>query len=199
MERGPLFLHSPQWAAIFAASFAAMWLHEGWVYSRDRRKVQGEDSDRGSMWVIVLLQNLGFLSAFAIPWLTDRGAIPVRDDVVFFAGIGTFWFGLLFRLWSVLTLGRFFRTRVVVQDDHRLITSGPYRLLRNPSYTGGLLMLAGIGLAQGNALSVASIVGGGLFGYAWRIRAEELALRARFGAVFEDYARRTWAVIPLIW
>jgi protein-S-isoprenylcysteine O-methyltransferase Ste14 len=60
-------------------------------------------------------------------------------------------------------------------------------------------MFLGIGLAQGNALSVASIVGGAALAYAWRIRAEELALRARFGQAFDDYARRTWAVIPLLW
>jgi protein-S-isoprenylcysteine O-methyltransferase len=185
--------------AIFWGSFAALIAHEAWVFSRDRRKVAGQQRDRGSVVVIVLLQYVGFFGAFAIPWATAIGRIPVRPEVLFPVAIAIFWAGWLLRFWSVLTLGRYFRTTVVVQDDHQLVTAGPYRWLRNPSYTGALLMFLGIGLAQGDALSVAAIVGSGLLGYAWRIRAEELALRARFGQAFDDYARRTWAVIPLVW
>jgi protein-S-isoprenylcysteine O-methyltransferase len=199
MPHLPLFMQSPRWATIFWISFAAFVAHEVWVFSRDRRAVQGETRDRGSFQAIVVLQNLGFLGCFAIPYITSKGAIPVRPELLFYTAIGVLWIGLLFRFWSVTTLGRFFRTMVVVQDDHRLITTGPYRYLRNPSYTGGLLMLLGVGLAQGNAFSVLSIMTGGVLAYAWRVRAEELALRQKFGEAFDDYARRTWAVIPLVW
>jgi len=197
--QGPLYLHSHLRAEVFWATFAAMIAHEMWVFSRDRRKVSGQRRDGGSLWVIAVLQNLGFLAAFAIPWVTSKGEIPVRDEVLFPVAIGVFWLGWLLRFWSVLTLGRYFRTTVVVQDDHKLITRGPYRLLRNPSYTGAFLMFLGIGLAQGNALSVASIEGTAFLAYGWRIHMEELALRARFGQAFDDYAKRTWAMIPLIW
>ncbi len=197
--QGPLFLQSSLWTAIFWGSFAALCAHEAWVFSRDRRKVSGERRDGGSLWVIVVVQNAGFFACFMIPWATRVGEIPLRADALLAIAFGVFWTGWLLRFWSVVTLGRFFRTTVVVQDGHRLITSGPYRLLRNPSYTGALLMFLGIGLAQGNALSVASIVGGALLAYAWRIRMEELALRARFGQAFDDYAERTWAVVPFIW
>ena len=197
--QGPLYLQSPVWAAVFWASFAALFLHEAWVFSRDRRKVAGERRDGGSLWVIVVVQNLGFVAAFAIPWVTSAGRIPLPAAVLFPVAIGVFWAGWALRFWSVLTLGRYFRTTVFVQDEHRLITHGPYRWLRNPSYTGALLMFLGIGLAQGGVWSVVSIVGGGLVGYAWRVRMEELALRARFGQAFDDYARRSWAVVPFIW
>jgi protein-S-isoprenylcysteine O-methyltransferase len=196
---GPLYLQSGLWAAIFWASFAALIAHEAWVMSRDRRKVAGERRDGGSFWVIVVLQNAGFFGAFIIPWTTSSGVIPVRSEVLFPIAMAVFWAGWLLRFWSVLTLGRYFRTTVVVQDDHRLITSGPYRVVRNPSYSGALLMFLGIGLAQGNAWSVAAIVGTGLVAYAWRVRMEELALRTRFGQAFDDYADRTWAVIPFVW
>ena len=199
MPHLPLYLQSPLWTAIFWAAFAAFVAHEGWVFSRDRRVVKGDRRDRGSFQAIIVLQNLGFLGAFIIPYVTSKGDIPVRSDVLFFTAIGMLWFGLLFRFWSVVTLGKFFRTTVVVQDDHRLITTGPYRYLRNPSYTGALFILLGVGLAQGNAFSLLSIMVGGLLAYIWRVRAEELALRERFGQIFDAYARRTWAVIPLIW
>ena len=86
-----------------------------------------------------------------------------------------------------------------IQDDHRLITSGPYRRLRNPSYTGGLLTFVGIGLALGNWLSLAAAAGALLVAYGWRIRAEEKALRERFGQAYADCMRRSWALIPLLW
>jgi isoprenylcysteine carboxyl methyltransferase (ICMT) family protein YpbQ len=42
-------------------------------------------------------------------------------------------------MWAILTLGRFFRFVVVIQEGHRIIDRGPYRFLRHPSYTGGLV------------------------------------------------------------
>jgi protein-S-isoprenylcysteine O-methyltransferase len=199
MTYAPLYLHDRLWTIVFWLSFLAMAVHEIWVFSRDRRKVRGEKRDRGSLQAIVLLQNIGFLACFAIPYLTDKGAIRMNEPVLFWGAIGIFWLGWLLRNWAVRTLGRFFRTTVIVQDDHRLVTSGPYRFLRNPSYTGGLLMLLGIGLAQGNAFSTLAIVVTGLLGYGFRIMTEDAALKSRFGQDYEAYRRRSWALIPPIW
>lgn len=54
-------------------------------------------------------------------------------------------------------------------------------------------------LAMGNWLSLAAPVLCLLIGYAWRIRVEENALSARFGAVFAAHRRRTWSIIPFLW
>src|SRR5207344_2501043 len=115
-------IQSPLWAQLFWVSFAAMILQEWWILSRDRRSVKGQKRDAGSFLGLVVFMNAGYAGAFAIPWLTSYGHIPVRPDLMFFTAIGLLWFGVLFRLWSVLTLGRFFRTSVTVHDDHRLIT-----------------------------------------------------------------------------
>lgn len=199
MTYAPLYMQDRLWTVVFWLSVAAMFLHEMWVFSRDRRKVSGEARDRGSLQAIVLLQNLGFFGCFVIPYRTDVGAIRMAPAALFWTAIGVFWLGWLLRNWAVRTLGRFFRTTVIVQDDHRLITSGPYRFLRNPSYTGALMMLLGIGLAQGNAFSVLAIFATGLLGYALRIMAEDAALKSRFGADYDAYRRRSWALIPPIW
>ena len=199
MPHHPLYLQSTTWAGVFWGSFACLVLHEMWVFARDRREAKGERRDRGSLQVIALLQNLGFLTCFVVPYLTARGRIAIRPDVLFWSAIGVFWLGWLLRNWSVRTLGRFFRTTVIIQDDHRLVTSGPYRFLRNPSYTGALMMFAGIGLAQGDAISLAAILVGGLLGYGVRIHAEDAALRSRFGAEYDAYRKRSWALAPPIW
>jgi protein-S-isoprenylcysteine O-methyltransferase len=101
------------------------------------------------------------------------------------------------RLWAVLALGRFFRITVLVQDQHRLVDTGPYRLLRHPAYTGRLLTMIGLGLAMRNWLSLAAIVLV-LLADAYRIRVEEQALRARFGESYERYAASRWRLVPFL-
>jgi protein-S-isoprenylcysteine O-methyltransferase Ste14 len=97
------------------------------------------------------------------------------------------------------TLGAQWSLTARVLADHRLITSGAYKRVRHPIYTGMLGMLLATGLA-------ASHWGGLLAGLIvfWagtliRVRSEERLLRAAFGAQYEDYARRVPAVLPGIY
>lgn len=119
--------------------------------------------------------------------------------LVFPLALVVVWSGMALRLWAILTLGRFFRTTVVVQEDHVLVQSGPYGMLRNPAYTGALITLAGFGAAIGNWISVALLTAVPLVGYVRRIRVEERALSARFGPTYLAYRKRTWALFPLLW
>ena len=57
-----------------------------------------------------------------------------------------------------MTLGRFFTYDVTIQPGHRVVTSGPYRWVRHPSYTGGLLGLLGLGVALGSGAAVLALV-----------------------------------------
>jgi len=102
------------------------------------------------------------------------------------------------RLWAIRVLGQSFRTTVIVQDQHRLVEAGPYRLLRHPSYTGTLLTILGIGLCLGNWISLLLVIAGSAIGYGYRIMVEERALRLRFGPQYDAYARRRWRLIPFL-
>jgi protein-S-isoprenylcysteine O-methyltransferase len=102
------------------------------------------------------------------------------------------------RLWAVLVLGRFFRITVIMQDEHRLVEEGPYRLLRHPGYAGGLLTIIGIGLAMGNWLALLVLLAAVLLGYGYRIRVEERALRQRFGERYDRYAASRWRLVPFL-
>ena len=195
----PLFDMSPGWRLVFWASFTAWMLSEMWVFLRDARAASGARTDRGSRFLIIVLVWFGLWGAFAFAYGLDGWRIDVEPRVLFPASIALIWTGMLLRIWSVLTLGRFFRTSVIVQDDHKLIRRGPYRVLRNPSYTGALISLAGVCLAMGSWASVAAGMGCLLVAYAWRIRVEERALKERFGADFDQYRKSTWALIPFVW
>lgn len=43
---------------------------------------------------------------------------------------------LHFRLWAMRTLGEYFTFQVMIREDHKLISHGPYKYLMHPSYTG---------------------------------------------------------------
>jgi protein-S-isoprenylcysteine O-methyltransferase Ste14 len=94
-------------------------------------------------------------------------------------------------------LGRQFAYQARLVEGHRLITTGPYRYVRNPIYTA----LFGLGLATGLVLSRWPVVP--IFavlyaaGTVIRVRSEERLLRAEFGPEFEDYARRVPAFVPI--
>ncbi|OBZ68809.1 hypothetical protein A0H81_10995 [Grifola frondosa] len=56
--------------------------------------------------------------------------------------------GSLLRLTCYRTLGAFFTFELAILPAHRLIASGPYSVIRHPAYTGSLLMLMGLALAN---------------------------------------------------
>jgi len=94
-------------------------------------------------------------------------------------------------------LGRQWRVTAVVTDDHELITTGPYRVVRHPVYSAWLLMLAAVALLRGPVLlgPVAACVFAA--GMEIRVRAEERLLRETFGDRYSTYVSSTrWAYLP---
>ena len=189
----------PVWRSVFWLSYCAWIALEIWVFSRDRRAASGEKRDRGSLYVVIIAIILALVTAFNAPRAVPFAQIPVLRLLMLRCGITMIWLGIALRLWAVLTLGRFFRTSVFVLDEHRLVTEGPYRLLRHPAYSGTLLTLTGIGVCMGNWVSILGTLLCGLIGYGWRITVEERALRERFGASFQENSKQTWAIIPFVW
>jgi protein-S-isoprenylcysteine O-methyltransferase len=114
-------------------------------------------------------------------------------------GLGIAASGVALRTWSIVTLGRFFTYDVTIQPEHRVVTAGPYRWLRHPSYTGGLVGLLGLGVALGSAAAVLALVVVPLIGVLIRIRHEERTLRTALGAEYDAYAAHTPRLIPRIW
>ena len=194
-----LFAERRLWSAIYWATFVAFFGATSWVQNREKNAARGDMRDRGSKPVIYVGSLVGMAGAFLAPAYWPEAKIGLPPEPVFATAMALIWVGLLLYIWAVLTLGAFFRTSVQLLDGQRLVRRGPYRLLRHPAYTGGILLFAGIGLSTGNWISAVVAPLSAIVAYAWRIHVEELALRERFGAEFEDHRKRTWAVIPLVW
>jgi protein-S-isoprenylcysteine O-methyltransferase Ste14 len=103
------------------------------------------------------------------------------------------------RYWSIKTLGHFFTASVLVTDSQKIITGGPYKILRHPSYTGGLLTVVGTPLVLENTYSVFLTLFLMILAYAFRIKAEEKAMIKTFGNFYRTYQQNTRKLIPLLW
>jgi protein-S-isoprenylcysteine O-methyltransferase len=114
-------------------------------------------------------------------------------------GLAVFAAGLALRAWAVRELGRFFKFTVVVQADHQVVDSGPYRLIRHPSYTGLLMAALGLGISLGTWLSIPLCLAPPLIGFGLRLTHEEQVLADELGEPYRAYMRRTWRLIPGVW
>ena len=115
------------------------------------------------------------------------------------AGLALMVAGIGLRAWSIVTLGRFFQYQIKVQPGHQVVTSGPYRFVRHPSYTGIAMVLAGIALASGDVWSLLAVAVLGGAGLAVRIRAEERQLTQALGAEYERFAAGRKRLVPGVW
>ncbi|HLH12373.1 MAG TPA: isoprenylcysteine carboxylmethyltransferase family protein [Methylovirgula sp.] len=158
----------------------------------------GEREDRSNRWVFIAFAIVALLSAY-VPAYTDRGNIWTIDgETIRWFGIFLVLTGSVVRLWPVFVLGNRFSGLVAIQAEHRLVTTGIYGTIRNPSYLGliitafgwALVFRSGIGLILA-AFNIPILIG--------RMNAEERLLRGQFGAEYDAYVARTWRLIPYVY
>jgi protein-S-isoprenylcysteine O-methyltransferase Ste14 len=137
----------------------------------------------------------GFYLAFHLTKLAMPG--PGRVYVV--AGVALIWLGVALRQWAVHTLGRFFTFKLTVQSDQRVVESGPYRVVRHPSYSGLLLSGLGTAIALGNWLALGLLTVPYLIALAHRIGIEERMLRDGLGPDYARYAASRTRLVPGVW
>jgi protein-S-isoprenylcysteine O-methyltransferase Ste14 len=169
------------------------------VVLRVRELLQGKGGhahDRATRVFIGLSVGAAIVLAFwartAVPLLRAPAAARVLGVVVM-------WLGLAVRAWAVVTLGGAFRTTVEVDPGQAVVTTGPYRWIRHPSYTGLLLVIAGFGLALGNWLSFAAGLVLPVPAIMRRIQVEEAELDRVLGDAYRSYRTTTTRLIPRVW
>lgn len=101
------------------------------------------------------------------------------------------------KYWAARTLNVYWSPQIEIRDDHRLITSGPYRYLRHPAYLGVMLDFFGVPLFA-NAFYTLSFVSPLLCMLLLvRMFIEEKALIQKFGRQYIDYRKQTFALLPI--
>ncbi|AOR70881.1 isoprenylcysteine carboxyl methyltransferase [Burkholderia stabilis] len=103
--------------------------------------------------------------------------------------------GLLFSVWARLHLGTNWSVSVTLKENHELVRTGPYALVRHPIYTGCLIALAGAALIGGEWRGVIGVLL--VFAsLAYKVRVEESWLTGYFGPAYAQYRREVAALIP---
>lgn len=175
---------------VLAVGWAAFWLY--WLaaaFSMKRGRVPWGREIRVRMVVIAAAVVAARLGAFrghgfnTDPW---RGGI----GLVLFAA------GLLFAIWARTRLGRNWGTPMTQKLEPELVTSGPYRFVRHPIYSG--IIVAGIGtaVALGWWWLVPVALAGSYFLYA--ATAEERFMSEQFPDAYPAYKRTTKRLVPFV-
>ena len=84
-----------------------------------------------------------------------------------------------------------------VKENHELVTSGPYRMIRHPIYSGMILAFVGTSFITAPAFWLAFAILSVTF--VARCRTEEKMMEAEFPETYEAYEKTTWALIPYVW
>jgi len=167
---------------------------------RDNSRGKGKTAiDKGTRYINFIAITVG-ITAAAILNGFSRFLFPGgRTNTVFFIGIAVMLIGMTLRIWSVFTLGKSFRTTIEIDKHQKVVSSGPYKLVRHPSYSGWLLICCGYGIAVQNWFSLLVAVIFPLVALMYRIRVEEAALVSSFGSEYIKYQRCTKKLIPWVW
>lgn len=172
----------------------------------------GKESNAASKSIITLLVRSDFCSLSGLDHTVPSPALVAGS---FLSVIGS-----AIRIHCYSTLGRFFTFELSIRQDHKLVTSGPYAIVRHPSYAGGLCVFLGLLLChfhtrswlascsgvfpssdQGVKLALGCIWAGLLAvlysGLGGRIRKEEAMLQGNFGDQWKSYVNRVpYRLVP---
>jgi protein-S-isoprenylcysteine O-methyltransferase Ste14 len=105
--------------------------------------------------------------------------------------------GLSVSVWARVHLGRNWSGRISVKENHQLIQTGPYAIVRHPIYSGLLLAIVGTALAQGEWRGVLAALLM-LISFWRKLTVEERWMLDAFGNQYQRYREHTWALIPYL-
>ena len=160
--------------------------------SRDHKNTDG-----WTIWLILGVSGAGQIISL-IDWAYLQGA-PIGFDMWKALGIILLFAGTAFRLWAIRTLKNAFAAVVQIKEGQQLVTDGPYRWLRHPSYTGAWLAMIGAALLMHSYIGLVLMGPGMLLVYMRRIAVEERALEVGFGAKYRRMKLTTQRLIPCLW
>ncbi len=149
-------------------------------------------------WVLPVFTIVGIASAYLPAYCDRAGLLTFGGNGLRWLGVVLFALGGALRIWPVFVLGNRFSGLVAIQPGHTLVTNGPYRSVRNPSYLGLLIMSLGWALAFRSVLGVLLVL---LLipPLVARMHAEEKLLSSEFGEAYDAYRSGTWRLIPGIY
>jgi protein-S-isoprenylcysteine O-methyltransferase Ste14 len=186
-----------------ACYFVASLVITAWLTKYDpallKRRMRGGPFAEGerNQKIIMSITSAGFIALLVVPGLDRRfgwshmpDGVAILGDLLLLAG----WLGILF----VFRANTFAAATIQVESGQKVISTGPYAVVRHPMYATALLMLLGIPIALGSWWGILVLLAI-LPALAWRLVDEERVLQRDLDG-YADYRRRVPArLIPFVW
>ena len=190
------------WPSLTFAVVMLSWVAFVIAFFTRKRPPSPPDTKRDPKWIIgIVFQGL----SYAIVWIIHRQPftpiVPMASWLEIMVTVITIIVAVI-SVWlvnaAIRTLGQQWSLAARLVQGHKLVTEGPYGIVRNPIYTGmlGMLLATGLAISHWLGLLIALVIY--MVGSVIRIQSEEKLLRGAFGAQFEAYARKVPALIPLV-
>lgn len=171
----------------------AFWIY--WLAAASRAKTSRPGTVRGGFAEVRIGIAILILAVVRTPLLREH-SLTVHNALVQSVGLAIFLLGLATAVWARVFLGTNWGVPMSQRVEPDLVTSGPYRYVRHPIYSGVLLALVGTALASSLYWLVAVGLVGAYFVYSATV--EERAMTDQFPTQYPGYMRRTRMLIPFV-
>jgi protein-S-isoprenylcysteine O-methyltransferase Ste14 len=142
------------------------------------------------------MNGLSVLAVVLLLRVFRGGSLAVQSPVLGAVGAVVFASGIALAIWARIHLGRNWGLPMTQKAEPELITSGPYRFVRHPIYSGLLTALLGTALATNLIGLIVVVVLGGYFYYSASV--EEKNLVATFPTAYPAYRSSTKMLVPFV-
>jgi protein-S-isoprenylcysteine O-methyltransferase Ste14 len=159
---------------------------------------KGNRTPSGQQLVLASVQVVTLPLLVFLPYADRRGLLIIPTEALRWFGLGSAIVGYAIMLIALRALGKDYSVYVTIQEQHQLVQTGIYKVVRNPIYLGTMLSWPGACLVFRSWL-VFPIFLYFCFLAVLRGMQEERILREQFNAEFEVYRQRTWSLVPYVY
>jgi protein-S-isoprenylcysteine O-methyltransferase Ste14 len=186
-------------AVYFALSFAiTLYLMKHDPQLLARRMSGGPTAEKEpAQKIIMVFASLGFIGLLVVPALDHRLGWSHMPPYVAVAGDALMAFGWL-AIFFVFKVNTFTSATIELAPDQKVISSGPYALVRHPMYGGALFMLLGIPIALGSWWGVL-VLAAMMPALVWRLLDEERFLARNLPGYAAYQKQVRCRLVPLVW
>ena len=186
--------------AVFSMSILAITLY---LMKKDQklleRRVNGSPiAEKETIQKIIQsIAGIAFIAIFILSALNHRFGLSVVSMYVVVSGDVLVALGLLI-VFLVFKENTFTSATIEVSTEQKVISTGPYALVRHPMYIGAFTMLIGVPLALGSWLGLLAVIPIALV-IIWRLLDEEKFLTKNLSGYAEYLSRVKYRLIPFVW
>jgi len=192
MEGGAYFMTIIDWMFVLVS---VIWISE-FILFRNRGVGKEDPLETRSFLLILSALLLTIVTSVFLQEMREMSSIILPMKWI---GLFLFSLGVFLRFWGILHLKAQFTRHVTVREGDQIVSTGPYRKLRHPLYTG--LLLIGLGMSLFFTSLIGAIVGGVLLSWMLviRIRHEEKLLIEKFGPEYKEWMSKRARLLPFIY